>query len=361
MKKLKMNAAAALTFEEGCNKYLLYCRQRNLREGTINHYRQSYTQFYKYFDPQMPVTQITKDVYNDYVLYLRETLDNDVSINSYLRDLITTLHFLMNEGYIPHFKMQAIKADKNHIETYTEEELQLLLKKPNMKKCSFTEYQCWVMTNFLFSTGVRQRSLMHIRVKDVDFDNNVVYVNVTKNRKPLIVPLNSTMVNILMEYLKHRHHKAGEDYLFCNVFGQQLVKSTCYHIVKTESDKMLLLAEKPIAQKPYTDEVKKVTWETSALRAWLNGEFMDSFSVAQQSQILLTDTGDTEEKVFLLSVDEIDELSKSVKFKTTDEWWTRTSIENSIVYMSSTGWVKADGDHVVRDKGVRPSIWISLK
>ena len=231
MKKLKMNAAAALTFEEGCSKYLVNCRQRNLREGTINHYRQSYTQFYKYFDPQMPVTQITKDVYNDYVLHLRETLDNDVSINSYLRDLITTLHFLMNEGYIPHFKMQAIKADKNHIETYTEEELQLLLKKPNMKKCSFTEYQCWVMTNFLFSTGVRQRSLMHIRVKDVDFDNNVVYVNVTKNRKPLIVPLNSTMVNILMEYLKHRHHKAGEDYLFCNVFGQQLVKSTCYHML----------------------------------------------------------------------------------------------------------------------------------
>ena len=90
MKKLKMNATAALTFEEGCNKYLVYCRQRNLREGTINHYRQSYTQFYKYFDPQMPVTQITKDVYNDYVLHLRETLDNDVSINSYLRDLITT-------------------------------------------------------------------------------------------------------------------------------------------------------------------------------------------------------------------------------------------------------------------------------
>ena len=35
MKKLKMTATT-LTFEEGCNKYLEYCRQRNLREGTIN-------------------------------------------------------------------------------------------------------------------------------------------------------------------------------------------------------------------------------------------------------------------------------------------------------------------------------------
>ena len=229
MKKLKMKSTKSITFEEGCNKYLEYCHQRNLRQGTINHYRQSYVQFFKFFEPDTPIEEIDEDAYKRYVLHLRSTLNNDVSINSYLRDFITTMHYLMNEGYIQSYKMQSIKVDKNHIETYNEQELQLLLKKPNLKKCSFTEYQCWVMTNFLFSTAVRQRSLMNIKVKDIDFDNNVVYVNVTKNRKPLIVPLNQTMVNILIEYLKYRQHKSDEDYLFCNVFGQQLVKSTCYH------------------------------------------------------------------------------------------------------------------------------------
>lgn len=231
MKKLKMNATKGLTFEEGCNKYLEYCRQRNLRQGTINHYRQSYVQFFKFFEPATPIEEIDEDAYKRYVLHLRSTLNNDVSINSYLRDFITTMHYLMNEGYIQSYKMQAIKVDKSHIETYNEQELQLLLKKPNIKKCSFIEYQAWVMTNFLFSTAVRQRSLMFIKVKDIDFDNNVVYVNVTKNRKPLIVPLNQTMVNILREYLKYRNHKTDDDYLFCNVFGQQLVKSTCYHML----------------------------------------------------------------------------------------------------------------------------------
>ena len=38
MKKLKMARGATLTFEEGCNRYLENCRQRNLREGTINHF-----------------------------------------------------------------------------------------------------------------------------------------------------------------------------------------------------------------------------------------------------------------------------------------------------------------------------------
>jgi hypothetical protein len=32
MHKLKMKATRGLTFEEGCNKYLEYCRQRNLRQ-----------------------------------------------------------------------------------------------------------------------------------------------------------------------------------------------------------------------------------------------------------------------------------------------------------------------------------------
>ena len=231
MKRMRMLEQNFLTFEEGCNKYLDNCRARNLREGTINHYKQSYVQFAKFFDMQMPVSEMDAQLYQKYVIFLRETLHNDVSINSYLRDFITTMHFLMNEGYLPYFKMQAIKVDRSGVETYSEEELMALLKKPNIKKCSFIEYQSWVMTNFLFSTAVRQRSLRFIKVKDLDFDNNVVYVTVTKNRKSLIVPFNRTLSNILKEFLKYRQHKSDEDFLFCNVFGQQLNKSTSYHML----------------------------------------------------------------------------------------------------------------------------------
>ena len=231
MKKLRMVKSNSITLEEGCDKYLDNCRARNLREGTINHYRQTYVQFAKFFDMQMPVSEITEEVYQRYVVFLRTTLHNDVSINAYLRDFITTMHFLMNEGYLEPFRMQAIKVDKTRVETYSDEELYTLLKKPNIKKCSFSEYQCWVMTNFLFSTAVRQRSLMHIRIKDIDFDNCVVHVTVTKNRKILLVPFNQTLKNIIVEFLKYRQHKSEEDFLFCNVFGQQLVKSTCYHML----------------------------------------------------------------------------------------------------------------------------------
>lgn len=233
MRKLRFvnSGNAGLTFEEGCELYLMNCRQRNLREGTINHYRQSYTQFYKYFSPEMPVGKFNAAVYNKFVLYLCDTLENDISVNSYLRDLITTLHFLMDEGYVQPFKMQAIKTDASHVETYTDEELTKLLQKPEIKTCKFIEFQCWVMTNLLFSTGIRQRSLMNLKVGDIDFDNRILNVKVTKNRKALLVPLNETMVQILNEFLQHRQHRNADDWLFCNVFGKQLVKSTCYHML----------------------------------------------------------------------------------------------------------------------------------
>ena len=133
MKKIKMVTTQKLTFREGCDKYLEDCKQRNLREGTIRHYRQSFDYFFKYFDPNMAVEDIDISIYTDYVLHLKKTLNNDVSINSYLRDLITTLHFFMSEGYIKQFKMKAIKVDKTHVETYTDEELIELLRKPSIE------------------------------------------------------------------------------------------------------------------------------------------------------------------------------------------------------------------------------------
>ena len=56
MKKVFTKLEYHITFADGCELYPENCKQRNLREGTINHYRQSYTQFYKFFDPDNRTT-----------------------------------------------------------------------------------------------------------------------------------------------------------------------------------------------------------------------------------------------------------------------------------------------------------------
>ena len=230
MQRLKMKIYN-LTFGECCELYIQDCKARNLRAATISHYRSSYKQIYKYFSPDMPIDELTIDKYNSYVIYLKEHLSNDVSINAYLRDLITTLHYLMDNEYMPTFKMQSIKIDKAAKETYTDAELKLLLKKPNINKCTFIEFEAWVITCLLFSTGIRQHSLIELKVKDIDFDNLILNVRVTKTRKPLLIPLNVSMINILKSFLVHRQFIDIDDWLFCNVYGKKLTKSTSYHML----------------------------------------------------------------------------------------------------------------------------------
>lgn len=232
MKKMNMQVSNDVTFEQGVEQYLDNCRARNLREGTIRHYSQSVKQLYKHVPQDTLICNMDIHTFENLIIELRENPNiNDVSLYTYARDFKTFLYFFMAREYIPTFKITLTKADKEPIEVYSDKELTKLLRKPNLKHCSFQEYKSWVIVNFLLSTGVRQHSLINIQIKDVDFENAVVYVNVTKNRKPLIIPLNRDILNILREYLKYRKAESDEDWLFCNVFGKKLVKSTVYHSI----------------------------------------------------------------------------------------------------------------------------------
>src|SRR5690606_38522819 len=109
------------------------------------------------------VKSITKDVVGDYILYLKEDDNiNDVTINTYLRGLRAILYYFMRLGYMDNFKIQLIKAEKKAKQVYTDEELEILLTKPNMKKCSFTEYRNWILINFLLGTGARISTVANV-------------------------------------------------------------------------------------------------------------------------------------------------------------------------------------------------------
>ena len=87
-------------------------------------------------------------------------------------------------------------------------------------------------------------------------------------------------------------------------------------IVLDEADgKTLLLAKDCLASLPWHNAHMAVTWDKSDLRAWLNGEFLQTaFTAEEQGRILLTDLdnsdvlgygtpvgADTRDQVFLLS------------------------------------------------------------
>ena len=51
----------------------------------------------------------------------------------------SVLYHFMKLGYLDSFKISKIKGHKDIIETYSNEEIALLLKKPKVGKCIFNE------------------------------------------------------------------------------------------------------------------------------------------------------------------------------------------------------------------------------
>lgn len=230
-KKMKMCAVTEKTFAEGVAEYLLDCKARNLRQGTIAHYQEAVKQIYKRLPPETSISALNEKTMPEFIIALRDDPNlNEVSMGTYARDLKTLMRFFMKCEYLPYFEIQIPKADRHPIETYTDKELRLLLRKPDVRRCNFATYRSWAVINFLLSTGIRQNSLVNIKIKDLDFDNNIVYVNVTKNRKPLIIPLNEEIVKVLQEYLKYRGG-VSDDWLFCSTYGEQLTRSSSYHAI----------------------------------------------------------------------------------------------------------------------------------
>ncbi|WP_055070684.1 tyrosine-type recombinase/integrase [Clostridium massiliamazoniense] len=228
MKRITLkNKKNSLTFKEGFEEYIDNCKARNLREATIKHYQESFISITKFISEDTLIKDFNKNTVPNFVIDCKENLQiNDITLHTYARDLKTLMYFFMRNDYLQTFKIDLPKTTRTPIECYTDNELKVLLKKPDLNKATFPEYRDWVIINFLMSVGVRLNSFINIKIKDLDLENEVVHVIMTKNRRPLIIPLNKSIIKILKEYLKFRDFETEEEYLFCNVYGKQLTKNT---------------------------------------------------------------------------------------------------------------------------------------
>lgn len=213
-----------ITFDRGYDEFIFNCRARNLRPATIQFYDNSIRSIYKFIDPKMLIRDITKATVDSFIIGCQNELDiKDITIHTYLRALKAILYYFMKLGYMEKFHIALIRYDKPLIETYTDEEVKLLLKKPNKNKCNFVEFRNWVICNTLYATGMRSSNLTNLKIKDIDLDNNLISLTTTKNRKPLVIPITKSLQPILREYLAIRKG-TEDDYVFCSAYGDKVTR-----------------------------------------------------------------------------------------------------------------------------------------
>lgn len=159
-----------------------------------------------------------------------------------------------------------------------------------------------------------------------------------------------------------------------------------WYVIGEENGSQLLLSKNSIDKKQFnSNKNRKASWEKSNIREFLNNEFYNNvFNDGEKNSIILSiiqnnaspksgvKYNDTNDKVFLLSYDEVMKyvgkenlnllMAKNTNGKN-DKWYLRTEghSNGTICYVDVKGDVSTSGCVDSQNHGIRPAIWVSIK
>lgn len=217
--KMKNSVTVADTFHD----FLMAKKAGGLSEKTIATYGQHFSAIGKHLPTHTQIDKLKKTDLEAMIASMRDAGLAANSIKSYTRTLKSFFSWCNTEG-ITRLNLPLYKAEETVKETYTDDELKALLRKPNTRKCDFPEYRNWVTVNLLLNNGCRAATIRNIKLRDVDLENQVIYLRHTKNKKAQVIPLCEALCGVLREYLKVRGGEM-DDYLFPNENGTQLTEN----------------------------------------------------------------------------------------------------------------------------------------
>lgn len=233
--RLKVRLKEDIIVNEAVKLFLTEKIADNLSAETIDYYQRRIKKFTDFLTATEDKIWLCSDITSELVIeYKKHRQDSGVSEQTVLADLRGVrafLYYCMENDYINYFKIKMPKTTEVVMDTYTEEEIQKLIKKPDINNCSFAELRNWTMVCFFLGTGCRVGTVINIKIEDINFPLHQIILRHTKNRNQYTIPLSQTLEQVMREYLQHRKGEADE-YLFCNIYGEQLVRSTITTAIK---------------------------------------------------------------------------------------------------------------------------------
>jgi integrase/recombinase XerD len=220
MKRITMkNSGENRTITEMFERFIKASLAKGISSRTIETYHSHFKCLSRHLNMEMSLSNLGNDEINSMIISMRASGLAHNSICSYTRVMTTFLHWCETEGFsVPSVpKLKDVETVK---ETYTDEELKILLKKPG-KQADFCEYRNWTIINFLLNSGCRAATVRNIQNRDVLLESNQIMSRHNKNGKIQVIPLCEVMVSILRSFMSVRQGK-DTDYLFCNECGQML-------------------------------------------------------------------------------------------------------------------------------------------
>ena len=213
------NQLCELSLHDAVNNFLLHCKARGLSDATIRNYRTS-SKYFIEFIGNINLYDVTDNDIKNWLVHLQEKGTKQNTRRTYLKSLKIFLnHYNIN------LNVGSIGEQKVQKDIFTDEEIKRLLTKPKRK--TFTSVRDYTIVCFLLATGVRAKTLVNIKIKDIDMHTNTIFLSVTKTNKQYHIPMSNALKQVIRDWLKVYPFASDESaYLFTTHWGDQMSCNT---------------------------------------------------------------------------------------------------------------------------------------
>lgn len=213
---------------------VLYRSENTIKQHLF--YLEKFIEYIDRFDLD-DVRQIAKQHIQEYRKYrhhrinARNKRDSVTTQNNHLNSLRCFFGFLQRNGYITNDPVanedNAKEPKRLPKSALTDAEVIKFLSCPDTN--TLIGYRDRTIIEVLYSTGIRREELLHLNIRDIDFNERTIRINEGKGGKDRIVPVGHIAKKYLENYIKgirHEFFRADrQDALFLSKKGNRLSKS----------------------------------------------------------------------------------------------------------------------------------------
>jgi integrase/recombinase XerD len=225
--------------EEFIKEYLTILRfEKNLSDNTIKSYENDLKHFLAFCSSKQltDLNIIKANHVLDYFEIERKKGKDSATSARYMSSLKGFFGFLEDNSYIennPTDKLMSVKKSRKLPSVLSFEEIEKILNIPNTEEV--TGLRDKAILELFYSSGLRVSELINLKINDLLFNDEVVRV-FGKGSKERIVPLGSSAINWLNEYLKRSRPSLEKkarslNYVFLNKRGSKLSRMWIWKIV----------------------------------------------------------------------------------------------------------------------------------
>lgn len=179
----------------------LKLRKHELREETIGCYAENLKYLYMFLRTKgvIETKDITQNVIDEYVQYSLEKGNKPITVNKRITVLNTMLHYMAEKGFIspPTFVYKKLKTPKTKIPMMNKEDVQLILD--HLNEFSIRHQLVFLL---LLYTGIRRNELAHIKVCNINFKENSIYLDFTKSGTPRYCYFNKYIGELIKKVIR---------------------------------------------------------------------------------------------------------------------------------------------------------------